>query len=530
MDKQLRSAYDNLDDKVQERTKELHESNEALQTEVTERKRAEEKLEEERNLLLAIFDGIDDVIYVADPKSYELLHVNETFKQFWGKDVIGKKCYNVIQNRDEPCPFCTNDLIFGEYLGKTYIWEKQNEINNVWFRLADKAIRWHDGRMVRFELASNISKIKKTEEELLQSKERITNIIENVNDWVWEVDANAAYTYVSPHIESLLGYKPEEVLGKTPFDLMDKGDIERVSNEFGEIAAAKRGFTGLINTNVHKDGNLVVMETNGTPILDDEGNLLGFRGTDRDITERIKAEEQIKQNSEALQRSNQELEQFAYVASHDLQEPLRSVSGFLQILERRYKDKIGESGLHYIERSTAAATRMRDLIQSLLEYSRVSSRGNPFIPTDVNKVLKDVLRNLQANVEETGAIITHDPLPTASVDAGQFVQLFQNLIANGIKFCGDKTPEIHISVVTKDDDYVFSIKDNGIGIEEQYAERIFVIFQRLHTRADIPGTGIGLSISRRIIERHGGEIWLESEPGQGTTFYFSIPKERSVDN
>ncbi len=238
---------------------------------------------------------------------------------------------------------------------------------------------------------------------------------------------------------------------------------------------------------------------------------------------------QLKQYTAALERSNKELEQFAYVASHDLQEPLRSVSGFLQLLKRKYKDKIDKSGLHYIERSTAAATRMHNLIQSLLEYSRINTRGNPFELINIEEVLNDALWNLQVSIKESEAIITHDPLPTASVDEGQFVQLFQNLIANGIKFSGEKIPEIHISVDTNDNEYVFSIKDNGIGIEEQYAERIFDIFQRPHTRNDVPGTGIGLSVSKRIVERHGGKIWFESEPDNGTTFYFSIPKERSIE-
>ncbi|MEA2045716.1 MAG: ATP-binding protein [Euryarchaeota archaeon] len=238
---------------------------------------------------------------------------------------------------------------------------------------------------------------------------------------------------------------------------------------------------------------------------------------------RRQAENKLKEYAKDLERSNQELEQFAYVASHDLQEPLRMVTGYVKLLQLRYKDKLDDDADDFINYAFDGAIRMQTLINDLLAFSRVSTRGNPFEPTDSEAVLEQTLTGLKMAVEESGALITHDPLPVVMADASQLAQVFQNLISNAIKFHGDDPPKVHISAERQRDDWVFSVKDNGIGIEPQYFDRIFVIFQRLHGRTEYPGTGIGLAVSKRIVERHGGRIWLESEPGKGSTFYFTIP-------
>jgi light-regulated signal transduction histidine kinase (bacteriophytochrome) len=218
------------------------------------------------------------------------------------------------------------------------------------------------------------------------------------------------------------------------------------------------------------------------------------------------------------------LEQFAYVASHDLQEPLRAVTGYLSMLERRLGPKLDDEGRHQIEGAVQGASRMHSLITDLLALSRVGTRGQTFRPTNLNTILDQVLSGLSASIGETGAEIASDPLPTLRVDSNQMVQLFQNLIGNAIKFRGEAAPEIHIGAVEREDHWAFSVRDNGIGIEPQYFERIFMIFQRLHTRRLYPGTGIGLAVCKKIVERHGGTIWLESQPGQGSIFRFTIPK------
>ncbi|MBE2224027.1 MAG: GAF domain-containing protein [Anaerolineae bacterium] len=233
--------------------------------------------------------------------------------------------------------------------------------------------------------------------------------------------------------------------------------------------------------------------------------------------------EEIRQHAKALEARNEELEQFAYVASHDLQEPLRIVVSYVQLLARQYEGQLDEDADIFIKYAIDAALRMRNLISDLLSYSRLDSRGKSFVQTDMNEVLEYVLADLSLAIEENAATITHDPLPIVLADSTQMSQILLNLISNAIKFKGKKNPEIHITASRQQEYWQFSVQDNGIGIEEQYLDRIFAIFQRLHTVEEYPGTGIGLAICKKIVERHNGKIWVESTIGQGTTFFFTLP-------
>jgi signal transduction histidine kinase len=252
------------------------------------------------------------------------------------------------------------------------------------------------------------------------------------------------------------------------------------------------------------------------------------------IAARIQAEEQLKALNEELEqrvvsrtqellRSNQELEQFAYVASHDLQEPLRMVASYMQLLESRYQGHLDADADKFISFAVDGAKRMQALLQGLLAYSRVGSQGKTFQAASCEDLLQSVTADLHLVIKETGAEITHAPLPTVYADPVQLAQLFQNLLANALKFRADKPPRIHLGAELCHGIWTFSVKDNGIGINPQFFERIFIIFQRLHSRAEYPGTGIGLALCRKIVERHGGNIWVESEPGHGSTFFFTIP-------
>jgi PAS domain S-box-containing protein len=248
----------------------------------------------------------------------------------------------------------------------------------------------------------------------------------------------------------------------------------------------------------------------------------------RDITERKRAEETLARQAEELRRSNAELEQFAYVASHDLQEPLRMISSYLQLLARRYQGKLDSDADEFIAFAVDGAKRMKNLINDLLMYSRVGTRGRPLTPASSEDVLKEAVANLQFMIEESGTQIIHEPMPVIHGDPIQLVMVFQNLLGNAIKFRGSEEPCIHIGVRQDAGEWIFSVRDNGIGIDPKFAERIFVIFQRLNDRTAYPGTGIGLAICKRVIQRHGGRIWVQSRPGEGATFYFTVPVKETV--
>jgi signal transduction histidine kinase len=333
----------------------------------------------------------------------------------------------------------------------------------------------------------------------------------------------------SPLIDILLaGRVPivkEELEIKASFGSSEQSEKEKLLaaaaqlDEFGIavcIPLMRHEIIGMFNLGPKKSGK--VFSTQELNKLATLGNQIAI------ALENAKLMEELRHKAEELTRSNKELEQFAYIASHDLQEPLRSVSGYLQLLERRYKDKLDTDAERFITRAVDASFRMQTQINDLLAYSRVDSRGKPFEPTDCTSVVDRVVANLQAAIDISGAVVAYNSLPTIMADASQMAQLFQNLIGNAIKFRNDKPPEIHIGAERKNGEWLFSVCDNGIGIDPQYSERIFQVFQRLHSSTEYPGTGIGLAICKKVVERHGGRIWVESSPGKGSTFFFTIPE------
>jgi len=245
----------------------------------------------------------------------------------------------------------------------------------------------------------------------------------------------------------------------------------------------------------------------------------------RMVEELRKTTSAVHERAAELARSNAELEQFAYVASHDLQEPLRVVGSFAQLLAKRYRGQFGKDGDEFIAFIVDGVARMQQLIDDLLVYSRVGTRAKPLQPTQTSAVLEQAIANLQVAIDETGTVVTHDALPAVLADGSQLVQVFQNLLSNAIKFHGTEPPRVQVSAAREDHAWVFGVRDNGIGIDPQQFERIFAIFQRLHTSAEYPGTGIGLAVCKKIVERHGGRIWVSSQPGTGATFFFTVPDE-----
>ena len=298
-------------------------------------------------------------------------------------------------------------------------------------------------------------------------------------------------------------------------DTSSRDELGQLAAAFNDMAEKRAGV--LAELQQHRDHLEVLVEERAAELTKTNEALIA------EIEERKRAWQQLERTLLDLERSNKDLEQFAYVASHDLQEPLRMVASYTQLLARRYKGRLDQDADDFIGYAVDGASRMQRLIQDLLSFSRVGTRGEPLEPTDCNTVLGQARANLQVAIEESGALITNDELPTVLADEAQLIQVFQNLVSNAIKFRGEEPPVIRVSAERQGDDWVFSVRDNGIGMEPQHFDRIFVIFQRLHGREDYPGTGIGLAIAKRIVERHGGRIWVESQPGQGSTFFFTIP-------
>jgi PAS domain S-box-containing protein len=356
-----------------------------------------------------------------------------------------------------------------------------------------------------------------------QAEERFRLVVEAAPTAMIMVDARGKIQIANIHTREMFGYQHEELLGKS-VDLLvpERFRSKHAGFRQGYFAESQARAMGVGRDlfGVRKDGQEFPIEIGLNPVQT-PGELFTLAAI-IDITERKKIEADMKQSMDELARSNAELEQFAYVASHDLQEPLRMVSSYVQLLARRYQGRLDSDADEFIAFAVDGAARMKILINDLLSFSRVGTRGRQFAPVILEETLNQAMHNLALVIDESGATITHDPLPQVMADDGQMLQLLQNLIGNALKFRGETPPKVHIGVKRKKDRWQFYVRDNGIGIDPQFWDRIFIIFQRLHNREEYDGTGIGLAICRKIVERHGGRIWVESELGQGSTFYFTL--------
>jgi len=363
---------------------------------------------------------------------------------------------------------------------------------------------------------------KHAEQSLRDSEALFHSLVETLPLNIIRKDLNGRFIFVNQLFSKTLGKPMEEILGKTDYDFFPRELAEKYRADDARTIAANQIFED-VEAHVTPSGSKMYVHVIKAPVWDAAGRVIGVQIIFWDETARKTAEEKLQQTLAELARSNRELELFAYVASHDLQEPLRMVGSYCQLLQRRYQDKLGPEANEFIGYAVDGALRMQTLINDLLAYSRVGTRGKPLTPTSCETALAKALSNLKVAIEESGAVVTHDPLPTVQGDPVQLVQLFQNLIGNAIKFRGKAAPVIHVGVSRAGNEWRLSVRDNGIGIDPADFERIFIIFQRLHTREEYPGTGIGLAICKKIVERHGGKIWVESERDHGSTFWFSLP-------
>jgi PAS domain S-box-containing protein len=372
------------------------------------------------------------------------------------------------------------------------------------------------------ELQDEMFSREQAEQETRKAYDELEQIINTSSSGMTVIDTDYNVARVNDTFSQLLGVAKSEVEGRKCYEAFPSHRCETAGCPMKQILGGQEKIE-IEDVKRAQDGRELTCIINAGPFLDSEGNLIGIVESFMDISERKRDEIALAEFAGELSRSNAELQQFAYVASHDLQEPLRMVASYVQLLAKRYGGKLDADADEFIHFAVDGANRMKALIQDLLQYSRVNTKGKEFEATDCEEVLERELANLQLTIADSGATITHDSLPILVADGLQLGQLFQNLIGNAIKFHGDEPPQIHISVTKIDAGHHFSVKDNGIGIDPQYRERIFDIFQRLHGKDKYAGTGIGLAVCRKIVERHGGKIWVESEPGKGSVFHFIIP-------
>ena len=464
----------------------------------------------------ALADAMPQIVWTAQPDG-RLDYYNQRWFDYTGTtlDETQGRGWEMLLHPDDFGKFNDN---WTESLRT----EKDFETEYRFKRASDGVYRWHlaravpvydaDGKILKWIGTCTDIEEKKRDAEAFAAR---AAIVEAADDAIIGEDLDGVIVTWNGGARRLYGYSAEEAIGRSeamliPFEM---------PNELAQILQTIRSGETMEHhetTRVRKDGKRLDVSFTLSPIKDGQGKITGIAGIARDITEAKRAEADLR-------RSNAELEQFAFVASHDLQEPLRAMAGTVQVLQRRYQGQLDARADEIIAHAVAAVTRMQTLVSDLLAFSRLNRHGDSFAPTEFAEVLCDVSENLEVAIAESGAIITHDELPEVMADATQMRQLLQNLLSNAIKFRRQEPLQIHISARRDENTWLFSVRDNGPGIEPQYFERIFIIFQRLVTRDEYPGTGIGLAVCKKIVERHGGRIWLESEEGKGTTFFFTIP-------
>lgn len=384
-----------------------------------------------------------------------------------------------------------------------------------WHWFYDRSInrRVHDHDIEIEGLAMDISDLRRTEE-------RFATFFSLSTDFFCIASLEGYFLLINPAGQKMLGYPMETLLENPLFEFVHPEDRDKTLRIIEEKLKQGEKVINFTNRYLCKDGSVKWLEWASHPKPDQQ---ITF-AVARDCTERLKMESDLKNAITELERSNEELNQFASIASHDLQEPLRAVVGFLQLLQDRYKEQLDEKGLRYIDRSVRAGHRMQNLINDLLKLSRLRTGAQNAKPVDLNEILHQVKENLHTIIQENHVVIHQSTLPTIVADEHQMISLFQNLIANAIKYNTSSPPVIHIGFQNQGDQYRFFVKDNGIGISPKYHDKIFQTFQRLHTHKDHSGTGIGLALCKSIVEKHGGVIQVESEPEKGARFQFTLPK------
>jgi PAS domain S-box-containing protein len=493
---------------------------------ITERKGAEKRL----SLLASIVDSSDDAI-IGMTLDGIMVSWNRGAQKIYGysaDEVKGQSISILVPpGRPNEFPQLLEKIRQGQRIEHHETIRMSKDGKKICSSLTISPIKDANGKIIGAStIAWDITEQKRIEIALRESEARFRSITQSATDAIISADSDDNIISWNKSAQTIFGYTEEEALGKSLIMIIP--ERYRDAHKKGLERVNSTGETRIIGKTVElvgmrKDGSEFPLELSLSTWKIGIRRL--YSAVIRDITESKQAEEKLKQTLTELERSNKDLEQFAYAASHDLQEPLRTVSNFSQLLAKRYRGELDEKADQFIGFIVDGSTRMQEMIDNLLAYSRVSTRAKPFEPTNCETVFDQALINVKMAIEESAALVTHDPLPTVIADASQMVQLFQNLLSNAIKFRKEK-PRIRVSAVQKGNEWLFSVEDNGIGIAPEFMEHIFKVFQREHASAEYSGTGVGLAICKKIVERHGGRIWVESQAGKGSTFYFTIPARK----
>lgn len=494
------------------------------------RLKAEKALIESKSFLDEIINSISDPVFVKD-RQHRWVLLNDAYCQFMGysrDELLGKSDYDFFPENEAEVFWRKDEEVFvsgDENINEEEFTDSDNNLHII----VTKKTLYADisGEKYIVGIIREITQIKEAQRAIKESEEKYRELVENANSSIVKMDKNGNITFFNEFAEKFFGFSKEEIIGKNVVGTIvpdTESSGRNLKKLVYEILKNPEAYHCHENENITKENKRVWVSWANRSIYNEKGELTGVLSVGTDITERKQIEKDRENLIIELERSNDELRQFAYITSHDLQEPLRTIASFTQLLERRYKGQLDKDADEYIEFIVEGSKRMKEMIQGLLEYSKIGKTEKGMKPVKTENILEKVISNLITSIEENNATITHDPLPEVVGDENQLIRLFQNLIGNALKFRKkDVPPKIHISaVLDENNNYIFSIADNGIGMDLKFKDRIFEVFKRLHTIDQFEGTGIGLAISKRIIEKHGGKIWVESKHGMGSVFYFTL--------
>jgi PAS domain S-box-containing protein len=498
---------------------------------ITERKNSERHLAQSEGRYRGLLEAAPDAMVVVNPRGEIVLLNVQAEKQFGYRrdELLGQKVTTIIPEGFAERLIADGTRTAAEALAQQIgtgieLSGRRKDGSKFPIEIMLSPLKSAEGILVTAAIR-DITERKNAERHLAESEERFRLMVSGVKDYAnLMLDQEGRVISWNEGAERIKGYRAEEIIGHHFSQFYPADEVRNGIPAWELEQATETGRFEGEGWRIRKDGSRFLANFVITALRDEKGQLRGFGKITRDITARRKAEEHLMKTMTELKRSNDELEQFAYVASHDLQEPLRMVASYTELLAQRYEGRLDSDADEFIAFAVDGCHRMQGLIQDLLSYSRAGANGEALKEVSGEDALEKALRNLRATINESKAIVTHDSLPAILTNETQLVQVLQNLVGNAIKYRSTEAPHVHVAATKNGNhEWIFSVRDNGLGIAPEYFERIFILFQRLHGQKEFEGTGIGLAVCKKIVERLGGRIWVESQPGKGSTFFFTLP-------